>query len=798
MSPKQSKTPTKNSSRAKPTNLSALIRHRVHSDREYPAKVVLTQEGMLVASIMPPILRTMQQEHSDIKIEDRVPLPNDNIAPGSNIFIQRKNQSWRISSVLEEDEFQKRLQREISNRLLSEGALLINPIFLSNSQRKVEHLFTLSEKDDTPWGVPGRIKNGQTLLSRRIMNYFAKHGGSPLDQALRKGLPRIEDWGKGPILFGIYPKDDETQFTSVAIPAEEHKKLVDEWDSLLKDGTNNSSSSRSNTTVVKKPNTFIRPSRKKEKNKFAIITEAPSNFYPFPHHLSSMIEALKLPMPNQPLTEAMSTLVAWTESDHPALNERSTDFFLTILAEGSPVRPNQEIQRLWTEWHRSTNPIGQLCTLVASGEEPAAIRALVGRNAPGTDVSSSITDHLLLRWRRHILRKYEPEDDLSTLEKPEEMATIVDLRIALRHRGLRVADVWLDRLFLAVGTARDLNLPLVFAGDPKVTKSILENVLFPAIDGAKHKYVTLPKKRSQLLGRISRQKDTFVLSPFARAIRKASRFRKYAPHGYWSPYFVVINKPGRHANSNVLHTILQQASGEDGVMLYTEDDNLRWLQEYKDLQTRESLDVTQSERRDTLEAFFESTAIGNRLPEKANRLLSSHNLSVIVCLDTKGKPVDLEILQHAMVMFTPDIDITDLQESAARRAKDLPKVLLPDFNIDDRGTWNRYPKSREKILDIIRVLAGCNISLDAELAQHVSYLLGHAEQWGLPDNDFVTSHILHCIILPRLHCKGSDMIEPLRAALALNDIPPDLQKTISTLINRAIQYRDQMLHGAVR
>lgn len=780
----------------KSANLSALIRHRINSDREYPACIHLRSDGMVVATLMPPIQRLIQQEHADLTTDSSIPLPSENIAPGSYVLVQRKNQGWRVTSVLDENDYQQLLHRDISKKLLSEGTLLTTELFRDNIRRRFESLFSLPETSDTPWAVPGRIKNGQTLLSRRIMKFFAKQGGTTLDQALRRGLPRIEDWGQGPILFGIYPSTDPEEFTSVAIPAEEHRKLVDNWDALLKKPQN----------MPRKEQVAGKTSARRAKNKpaalkkseFAVITEAPSIFQPIPHHLSAMISALKLPMPAQPLTEAMSTLVAWTESDHPGLSERSTDFFLTLLADGSPVRPNAYLPRLWTEWHRATNPIAQLCTMVTAGEEPAAIRALVGRTAPGQEVSSALADHLLLRWRRHILRKYEPDLEPDTEALTDDAPTIVDLRVAVRHRGLCVADVWLDRLFLAIGTARDLSVPLIFAGNVTTTETIIDKVLLPALEGARSTTVSLPKKRSQILGRISRGDDIFILSPFAKAIRTASRYRKEAPSGYWSPYFVVVQDPNRHVQSDVLHTILQQASGPDGAMLYTEEDNTRWLEEYNNLQTQEIIDMIQSDRREILESFFEATAIGNRVPEKANRLFAPHNLSVILCIDTKNKAIPLEIMKHALVMFTPDIDITDLQEAAKARKDGLKRVLLPDFNIDERGSWERYPKSREQILDILRILAACNIDLDAELAQHVSSFLGHAEKWGLPDNDFITSHVIHCLILPRLQCTGEELIEPLRDTLALSNVSPDLQKSISTLINRAIQFKEQTLHGAIR
>ena len=793
--------PTYLKPKIKTANLSALIRHRINADREYPATIHFDADGVAAAYLKPPITRLIQQEHPDLDIGSKVTLPGETIAPGAWVLIQYKGKKWQITSVLDEESYNKQLHREVSKRLMAESIALTTELFRDGTRRRLETLFSLPETNDTPWAVPGRIKNGQTLLSRRIMSFFSKSGGASLDQALRKGMPKIDDWGGGPILFGVYPSEDPEVFTSVAIPAEEHRQLVDSWDALLKLPSNSANSEHlvdSTEDAVEEQAQSKQDKGQLKRSDFAVITEAPSTFQPLPLKLSAIISALKLPMPAQPLTESMSTLVAWTESDHPALAERSTDFFLTLLADGSPVRPSANIPKLWTEWHRTSNPIAQLCTMVKAGEEPAAIRALVGRTAPGHEVGSALADHLLLRWRRQILKKYEPDIEPETLTADEDAPTIVDLRVAVRHRGLCVADVWLDRLFLALGTARDLSIPLILVGNVNTSICILENILKPSLKGARSTTVSLPKKRSQILGRISLGDDIFILSPFAKAIRKASRFRKEAPNGYWSPYFVVVKNPNRHIHSDVLYTILQQASGSDGVMLYTEEDNERWLDEYKALQTQEITDFIQNERREILEEFFESTAIGNRIPEKANRLFASHNLSAVLCVDTKNKAQSYEAFKHGLVLFTPDIDITELQDKAKQRNETLKSNLLPDFNHDERGSWERYPKSRKQILDILRILSPCNLPLDAELAQHVSTFLGHAELWGLPDDAFITSHVLHTLILPRIECRGEELIGPLRDVLALNYVSPDLQKTISTLINRCLQFKHQTICGAIR
>ena len=49
---------------------------------------------------------------------------------------------------------------------------------------------------------------------------------------------------------------------------------------------------------------------------------------------------------------------------------------------------------------REQIPLHVLAPLLKSGEEPAAIRALVGKFSPDPTESAAMVDQLLLRWRK--------------------------------------------------------------------------------------------------------------------------------------------------------------------------------------------------------------------------------------------------------------------------------------------------------------------------------------------------------------------------------------------------------------
>ena len=249
----------------------------------------------------------------------------------------------QITSVLDEESYNKQLHREVSKRLMAESIALTTELFRDGTRRRLGSPFSLPETNDTPWAVPGRIKNGQTLLSRRIMSFFSKSGGASLDQALRKGMPKIDDWGGGPILFGVYPSEDPEVFTSVAIPAEEHRQLVDSWDALLKLPSNSANSEHlvdSTEDAVEEQAQSKQDKGHLKRSDFAVITEAPSTFQPLPLKLSAIISALKLPMPAA--SDRVNVRLGGLDRvGPPCIGGTQHRFFPDLLADGSPVRPTQ-------------------------------------------------------------------------------------------------------------------------------------------------------------------------------------------------------------------------------------------------------------------------------------------------------------------------------------------------------------------------------------------------------------------------------------------------------------------------
>ena len=503
-------------------------------------------------------------------------------------------------------------------------------------------------------------------------------------------------------------------------------------------------------------------------------------------------------MPQQPLTEGMSTLVAWTQADHPSLRERSVDFFMMLLADGDEVRPNPALRKLWVDWHRTEDPIQRLCTVVNSGEEPAAIRALVGRAAPGPSIASAISDHLLLRWRRFLLRNHDIQEDEEPISAPYTPPNMVDFRVAMRHRGVRCADIWLDRLLLSALSATELGTVLVFSAPRRIAIPLIATALKDVFEGAQSESIRLPRRRTHLLGRINRDKDIFQLSPLSQAIRSATRAHFFTDKGKLKPYYVMIEDLGQHAKTDAIPALLRQAKDSNGALLFSEEENIRWLAEYEQLHSRDDLDKHEEKRRDTLEHFYSAEALGGHPPERAWRLHVPPNMCLMGILDTTRSPKALDLLSNSFVLIVPDLDIDEIQEQMKQRKEKLKAIQLRRPNINTEGTWDRFPKTRDQLFAIVKCLASCNFTLNAELSRQVSTFLAFAERWGVHDSPILTSHLAQTLILPRIRCLGGDAIGPLRDILQIENLAADLQKSISNLINRAIQHRHEIFHGALR
>ena len=176
------------------TTLSALITSREASARQYPAVIGEILNGVVFATLTRPVLRLVQREQ-----------PRTNVSINNRIAGDIRRQSSA-----EPEQFagwRRRLHSPskrgmvcLDNATMSTGkktpkskrraACVGRPRQVPNlgkAKRKapLRDIFSATY-GSTPWGVPGRMKDGQNLLSKRVLDWIARRGGQDIQSALKR------------------------------------------------------------------------------------------------------------------------------------------------------------------------------------------------------------------------------------------------------------------------------------------------------------------------------------------------------------------------------------------------------------------------------------------------------------------------------------------------------------------------------------------------------------------------------------------------------------------------------------
>lgn len=793
------------------TSLSALIQRKIHQSKQYPGKVTDVISGVVFVEIKPPILRTIRTDHPSMESSSKMRVYGDNIRVGDLVLIQCQGSEWKISTTITEEVYASKLHKAISSQLLQEATELCTPLSKRSSRRKLEKWLGLPPSEATPWAIPGRLDNGQKFLSKRILEWCKTQGGELFPQNIRQATPKVKDWGDGLFYFGIYPTDTSLDsFLPVAIPQDEHKALVEAWADIIKLDQPTQQikqvpersqqlyptqpESRSITQNIQRAsaasNQQLVPSNTAEQAQTLAPIIKPHAPMVSPA-LKALIQSFHLPPPQEPLDEYTSALVAWANSDNQSLKNRATDFFLMSLAEGEPVRNVSEMKPLWHKWHKETDPVNQICSLIEAGEEAAAIRSLVGREFPGPEIASAISDNLLLRWRRRLIQVHNIQFSSSKkIERPK----LEHYRREMRLRGLHCSDTWLDRLLITIQTASEMGMMILLRGKPHQTQTLVR-VITDVFAHAKYAQVRLPRKRTHLLGRPNPEEGIFAHSEFTLAIRAGAHHNRYGELGVWNPYFVLLSNIENYVKRDGLSLLLQEMYYGKGARLYSEEENKAYLKDFHQLQGEEALSPQDRERRDQLEDFFEAEKLGGKKEEEAWRLHASQNTVLLGTLEYPEQEPNLELVQRSLVLTLPNFDALEI-ENIMKNRKDAPDQLLEvPRNRHPKRTWKLFPQCREQILFILKELHSCGVQVDDILAKQVSFLLASAEAWELQDNALLTSHIAHTILLPRIHCLGNEALPALKRIQELEGLAPQLIRTLSKLQAIAQQHRHQTIHG---
>ena len=780
------------------TSLSALIQRKIHQSKQYPGEIVELINGVAFVSIKSPILRTIKIDQPQMESSSTMRVYGDNIRVGDHVLIQCQASQWTISTTMSEDVYFSTSHKAISTQLLKESDELCTPITKRSSRRKLEEWLGLSASEATPWAIPGRLEQGQKFISKKILEWCKSQGGDQFPRNIRQSTPKVKDWGNGPLYFGIYPEDTSLDsFVPVAIPQDEHRALVEAWADILNQVSERPKTTSIVSTKVEESQTrAIIPLTQVAALVPQNIAQRPAPLVPapvaiIPPALKALVQSFHLPQPQEPIDQYTGALVAWTNSDHQGLKNRATDFFLMSLAEGEPVRNESEMKPLWHKWHKEADPVRQVCSLIKSGEESAAIRSMVGRTFPGPEVASEISDYLLLRWKRRLIQMHDIQFTPSRkIERPK----LEQYRREMRLRGFHCTNTWLDRLLITVQTASEMGMLVLLRGKAHHTQ-VLIKVLSDVFAHSKHAQVRLPRKRTHLLGRPNTENNTFAPSDFSLAIRAGAHHHRYGELGAWNPYFILLSNIENYVKRDGLSMLLQEMYYGKGARLYSEDENKTYVQEYHNLQDKEDLSSQEKDRLSQLEEFFRAEQLGGRKEEEAWRLHASQNTILLGTLEYPEQEQNLELVQRALVLTLPNFDAMEIERILENR-KDEPEQLLEiPRNRDPKKTWKLFSKTRKEILYLLSEFQDCGLRVDDILAKQVSFLLASAEAWELPDNALLTSHIAHTLLLPRIHCQGNILIPVLERIQDIGGLAPQLIRSLSKLQSLALQNRHQIIHG---
>ncbi len=771
------------------TSLSALIQHKQQVSKTYPALVNDIVNGVAFVEVPLPLVRQMQEDHPALTAASTMRIHAD-VRVGDAVLIQNSNGEWTVNTTLTEPVYNERVKKDLTERLLLESRATATPHVKRASKRMLESWLGLSTSESTPWGVPGRLNQSQKLISKKILQWCINKMGTQFQQRLQEGFPNSKEWGELDLYFALFV-NAEQRFVAVSIQPDEHKALVELWADILRNR-------HSNNTAKNRP---IAPVSTTTQPPVVAHTARPANPIALPQtHLPasicSLAESFHLPVPKGPVSPTLSTLGAWSQSDHLLLKERCTDMFLMMLSGGERVRQNTDASEYWKAWNQQADPIDQLCSVVASGEELAAVRSLAGQAFLDTQTASSVCDQLLLRWRRQLIQQHGlAETALGHSLKPT--ATHKEYRRAMRLHGIQCPDTWLDSLLLATQVAPKMGMMIILVGDGQRAKT-LTKLLTTIFEGATHSCLRLPRNRAQLFGKPSSTNDIYLHSDLGLAIRQGSHRKRYGPIGLWNPHFVCMENIYPHARRKGLSLLVQEMYFGDGIALYEDEDNLRYIEEYQRLQNADTLSASEQTRRDDLEHFFDAETLGGLPMQEAWKLRASENTILFGHIEpAQIDTTPLDLVQRALVLEIPEFSVERI-EYRLNAVEDWTPLREGIRHLAPKDTWQKFGTVREQTFELLDAVHNRGIKVSDLLAKQISFLLAGAEAWELPDDALLSAQVCQLLLLPRLNGDAEMLLQGLEALEQCDFIPPQLQLQLGNLKRLCVRNRGRSIHGLMR
>jgi len=203
------------------------------------------------------------------------------------------------------------------------------------------------------------------------------------------------------------------------------------------------------------------------------------------------------------------------------------------------------------------------------------------------------------------------------------------------------------------------------------------------------------------------------------------------------------------------------------------------------LRSRPVRNPIEFDRREELERFFNPDTLGGSGPDRAWQLRLPRDLTLMGTIDpTEPHCIPAtKILDRSLVLTMPALDLEAALQSTPGGEPSKP-LLLPRHTLNPVGTWERFPQTRDLLLESMRLLAEGPLTPSRRMAHQVSTFLAYSESWGLNDGPDTFSHLMHLMVLPRLGGPASAAQEPLKKLLALDGLADDLKESIEKLMTQ--------------
>ncbi|MFT4977505.1 MAG: hypothetical protein ACI8S6_003410, partial [Myxococcota bacterium] len=362
------------------------------SQQGYPATIHHRGPGRRQASVrLPgPIMRHLI-DNLGMRFDrperggDALVSASDEVRPGDRVMLRVRDGQLVVAETLSSDRYARETNRQALAYLSRESQPFTLIDEIRAARLRLEAWLGLPRDDRHPWSVPGELKGGSLILSRRVLAWCQDRSGSHEDPEnwLQRGFPRPEDWGPGPMAFCARLEENEPhpRFRSLVVSAAEQLTQNDAWKRLL--------------------------------DTDARAAAGPAQSLPAP--LSGLLRRLELAQPRT-LPESQAILSAWSAASSPALARRAMAMFLLERVETETQRAalrgldvaDRQIESLHERWREAGRPVAALQGMVEPDEIGAALESLA--LGPG---AKEISAGLLSRWQQQISRSALAADTAS-------------------------------------------------------------------------------------------------------------------------------------------------------------------------------------------------------------------------------------------------------------------------------------------------------------------------------------------------------------------------------------------------